>query len=210
MFKNITRLSTVRCYSSAASALVKPQFKSIEEIHKYIDNSVRTSWDPSMFCKPPKKQNSNNSTSSQEEEYVKVEKISIDELRNLLTLSGLEFAVTDKETERRQQGLLDSLNNQINFLAHLHSVRSLEKPLVLDDGSVEQEISSDARILNQNHKPMTYDELIYAIQELSELQLAENVESEKKGENVGDWEPVELAKLKEDGFYIIKEKVNKK
>lgn len=148
-------------------------FKSVKEIFKFVDQSVKLSWSPSIFLQPPKDGRA-------------TERLTLKSLQNLAKLSGIKLP----DSQIKQEKLMEALNNQIIFLDHLHGVPDGKR---IDN---VQGVSNESRLLNHNPQGLTYDELIKSIKDVSA-----DVE---KGEVPGCWNPIGLAKVKQDGFYIVK------
>ncbi|AOA64465.1 Trimeric GatFAB AmidoTransferase(AdT) complex subunit [Komagataella phaffii CBS 7435] len=100
-------------------------------------------------------------------------------LHRLLQLSGLS---TDLDAGKERQ-LLNDLNAQLTMMNKLQEIECKEFDLI-----------------ETQHSPLKFQDIRNATGELRQ--------SSKKGET-GQWNPLDLASVKSEGFYVVNEKLGK-
>lgn len=105
--------------------------------------------------------------------------IDIPKLHRLLQLSGL----CTELAPGKEGELLNDLNAQLTMMNKLEEIECKEFDLI-----------------ETQHSPLKYRDIVNATDELKQ--------SKKKGET-GQWNPLELASVKSEGFYVVNEKLGK-
>lgn len=154
------------------------RFTSVEEINAYMDDAPNSSWDPSIYSKPPSEQTIEPCAASE---------INADDLKGLCSLSGLLYP-SDLEEQNK---LLESLNSQIHFLNHLHSTKH-EK--------TTNNVQSLSNVIKS--EKMSFEKLVSSVQHIEacvDVKKAEMVSESGDTNNIS-----RLAKLHENDFYVVK------
>ncbi|ODV96854.1 hypothetical protein PACTADRAFT_38515 [Pachysolen tannophilus NRRL Y-2460] len=152
------------------SAKVISKFQSVVEIKDFLS---KPEWKVSSLLD----QVNNTGTKS----------IDQSQLIKLLQLSGLSTKIS-RDDDGGNGELIKSLNNQINFINHLHSIKIFES----------KNYNIDSRIIRQDLPALKYGDIIEQINNCAKPDLL-------KGEIPKNWDPMKLASENEDGYYIVKE-----
>ncbi|ODQ81278.1 hypothetical protein BABINDRAFT_160648 [Babjeviella inositovora NRRL Y-12698] len=151
-----------RCYS----ARVGPALNSAEDIRQLL---ATPSWSSAEFLK-----------------RTKDTKVTQPLLHKLLKLSGLSSQISAQESEL----LLLALENQINFLDHLHSVQ------LPPEAAATFKDPRYARILRHEPEAVGYTEL--------QAMVAEQKQAHDKGEVDDSWSPMDMAEIRAGPNYVIR------